>query len=307
MSRRIAYICSRYPVLREAFISREVLALERAGLDVCVYTLKAPERGLRSRDLDESKAVPYYSPHFFSWRVLRDNVLTFLRAPVRYVGFPLQWAWIFRRYPLQAAKCIGLFPKMVHYARHMKENGVRGANSCWASLPTQVALVARTFYAVPYSMTCRAWDIFVPMNQLGLDRKIGAANVVRANNDAGAAFVRRFCRSPADEAKIRRVYNPYDVESIEPRREPPAGRFVITSGGSLVEQKGLTYLLDAVAALRQNGIDCEVQLVGEGPLRGPLQDRARRLRHRGTLVRRQPAESCVREVARSQAACADPG
>ena len=177
--------------------------------------------GLQSRELQESTARPYYSPHLLSWRLLRDNAATFLRAPLRYLTFPLVAAWAFRRYPLQAAKCIALFPKMVHYGRHMKDRGVRGANSCWASLPTSVALVARTFHGIPYSMTCRAWDIFVPMNQIGLDRKIAAANVVRTNNDAGAEFVRRFCRSATDEAKIQRVYNPYDVLAIEPRREPP--------------------------------------------------------------------------------------
>ena len=41
MSRRIAYVSSWFPVLREAFGIREVLALERAGVNVCVFSLKS--------------------------------------------------------------------------------------------------------------------------------------------------------------------------------------------------------------------------------------------------------------------------
>ena len=43
------------------------------------------------------------------------------------------------------------------------------------------------------------------MNQRDLAVKVAAASVVRANNDAGAEFMRSFCKEPGDEAKIRRM------------------------------------------------------------------------------------------------------
>ncbi len=274
--KKIAYICSRYPALREVFIVREVLALERAGVEVCVYSLKRPER-LEHAVLKETKAVPYFSPHLLSWSLISDNVVTFLRSPLRYLRFPISRAWAVRRYPLQAFKNLALFPKMVHYARHMKRRGIKGANSCWANFPTTLALVGKTFFDIPYCMTCRAWDIYVPMNQIGLDEKVKNSSVVRTNNDAGARFMKSFCRGEEDEAKISRVYNPFDVENTQPREQAPAGRFVITSGGSLVEQKGLTYLLDAIAILRQKDIRCDVKIVGDGAMRRPLEDQIARL------------------------------
>lgn len=277
MSRPIAYVCSRFPVLREAFIIREVLALERAGADVRVYSLKPPEYGLSNRDLDAVRAVPYYSPHFFSWALIGDNVATFASSPLRYLATPLAAAWRFRAYPPQAFKCLALFPKMVHYGRQMKRDGVAGVNACWASLPALLALVAKRLFDIPYCMTCRAWDIFVPMNQRDLPVKVAAASVVRANNDAGAEFMRRFCPTPADVAKIRRVYNPFDVAAALPRNAIPDGIPTIVSGGSLVEQKGLGYLLDAVALLKEEGVECRVELVGEGADRVDLERRCRNL------------------------------
>ena len=52
---------------------------------------------------------------------------------------------------------------------------------------------------------------------------------------------------------------------------------MVTAGGSLVEQKGLTYLLDAVARLKNRGLEIHVQLVGEGDEETKLRTQASRL------------------------------
>jgi len=277
MSRPIAYVSSRFPVLREMFIIREVLALERAGIDVRVYSLKRPDRSVDYRRDGPAGREPYYSPFLLSWQLVVDNLATFARSPWLYISTPLSAAWRFRAHPLQALKCIALFPKMIHYGRRMKAEGVQGVNACWASLPALVALVAKRFFDLPYCMTCRAWDIFVPMNQRDLPVKIAAASAVRTNNDSGAEFMRRFCAGPEDESKIRRVYNPFDIAGVTQRSVLPDGAPVVTSGGSLVEQKGLGYLLDAVARLKEEGLDCVVKLVGEGADRPNLEQRAEAL------------------------------
>lgn len=276
MSRRIAYVSSRFPVLSETFIIREVLALQRAGIDVRVFSLKRPHQ-LDNPDLDRISGKVYWSPNLLSGALVRDNIVTFLRAPVLYLTTPLRHAFRFRRYPLQALKTLGLFPKMIHYSREIRRQGIHGINGCWANFPTLLATVANRFFGIPYCMTCRAWDIFVPMNQVDLPQKLETARVVRANNDAGARFMKQFCSSAEDERKIRRVYNPFDVGGIECRRDLPVGPFRIVTGGSLVEQKGLTYLLDAIALLETRGLACRLEIVGEGPLRGALEAQCVRL------------------------------
>jgi len=277
MSRRIAYVSSRYPVLSEAFIIREVLALQRAGVEVSVFSLKRPHDDLVNRDLEQICGTVYWTPHLASWALLSDNLVTFLRSPVPYLTTALANAWRLRHYPVQALKVLGLFPKMIHYSREIRRQGFRGINGCWANLPTLLASVAKRFFDIPYCMTCRAWDIFVPMNQLDLPQKLSTADVVRANSGAAAQFVKQFCASVEDERKIRCVYNPYDVDSIRRRDNLPTGTPRIVAGGSLVEQKGLTYLLDAAALLETRGVSCRMEIVGEGPLRGALEAQRARL------------------------------
>jgi glycosyltransferase involved in cell wall biosynthesis len=57
-------------------------------------------------------------------------------------------------------------------------------------------------------------------------------------------------------------------------RVPDALRFVCV--GRLSRQKGQLLLVEAVARLREEGIRCEVTLVGDGPLRQTLEDAVQR-------------------------------
>jgi glycosyltransferase involved in cell wall biosynthesis len=202
---------------------------------------------------------------------------------------------------MQFIKMLGLFPKMVHYSRHMARNRVTGANACWASLPATLTLVAKQFFGIPYCMTCRAWDIFIPMNQIGLDEKISHANAVRTNHDVGVELMKRFCRSESDLRKVTRIYNPFDASGLVPRTRLPSGEFVITAGGSLGEKKGLRYLLDAVAILKRSEIACSVKIVGDGPERSSLEKRIGELRleDRVEMLGNVPNQRFLEQMTRS--------
>lgn len=56
----------------------------------------------------------------------------------------------------------------------------------------------------------------------------------------------------------------------------PPGRPRLVSAGRLVEAKGFDLLIDAAALLARRGVDFELVIHGEGPLRGALADRIER-------------------------------
>ncbi len=75
-------------------------------------------------------------------------------------------------------------------------------------------------------------------------------------------------------SKISVIYNGVDVESFYPPRTPNARyRLVVGSAGGLREVKNHQLLIGACAELRRRGIDVEVRIAGEGPLRNMLLDR----------------------------------
>lgn len=55
------------------------------------------------------------------------------------------------------------------------------------------------------------------------------------------------------------------------------GRIVIGSISTLIEQKGITYLIDTVQSLRDRGVDALFVVVGEGGLRPQLEEKSRQL------------------------------
>jgi len=80
------------------------------------------------------------------------------------------------------------------------------------------------------------------------------------------------------------IYNGVDLNRFAPARVGAAGQrsqyginehaFVIGSVGRLVAEKNQLPLVDAVAELRASGADVHLMLVGDGPMRSALQQRA---------------------------------
>jgi colanic acid/amylovoran biosynthesis glycosyltransferase len=100
-----------------------------------------------------------------------------------------------------------------------------------------------------------------------------AADAVIANSrHFGGMAVSLGC--PPD--KIVVIPSATDLAAFPHRPPPPtAGRRVrLLSVGRLVEKKGIRHALDALALLLGDGRDVEMEIIGEGPLRGDLEAQA---------------------------------
>jgi L-malate glycosyltransferase len=79
----------------------------------------------------------------------------------------------------------------------------------------------------------------------------------------------------APRTPVRPVPNPVDTDVFHPPADRPGGAPRLLSVGWLAEKKGHAHLLDALAALGREEVTLD--LVGQGELRGELEERARRL------------------------------
>jgi glycosyltransferase involved in cell wall biosynthesis len=68
--------------------------------------------------------------------------------------------------------------------------------------------------------------------------------------------------------------SPERVTALRRRLTLASGRCVFATVASLTPKKGHTYLLDALALLRQRRLECDLVLAGEGPERFALEQRA---------------------------------
>ena len=87
-----------------------------------------------------------------------------------------------------------------------------------------------------------------------------------ACSEAVKAYETLHMQWPKEDIDV--AYNTADSRRFRPREKRQSGRLRIGSAGWFIERKGHTQLINAVATLVSEGLDLELVLAGEGPLRG---------------------------------------
>jgi glycosyltransferase involved in cell wall biosynthesis len=274
-ARRIAYITSRTPWGGgEAFVLDEIVEHIEKGWEVYVFPVRT----------DVREAVHGKAAAVLPTTVGLGNGDARVRGAM---------ARALRRHPLRVARVLGqvmkasagnpralainvaLFPKAVAIAEAVQRLGIGHIHAHWASSPSTCAYVAAELAGVPFSFTSHAWDIFVADNML-VEKVRRAAFSITSTSFNLRYMQRHFPGAPLHKV---RVLNPgIRLEGRpEPSAAPPAPRegFRVACVANLVEKKGHTYLIQALEILRASGIAAEVVLVGDGPLRGALEEEAR--------------------------------
>ena len=274
--RRMAYVASQFPKLTETFILREVMKMEERGFVVSVYSIRP-----RPTTKMHAAALPYLErTHYAPWFGLPHIAAFFslaVRRPagvLRGLGFLAHDSLRHARHPMLVVKNIFAGPKMFLFTRDMERREVAHIHGHFANIPTTLAAFAARVLGIRYSFTGHAWDIFLPRNQDGLADKIHGAVFVATCTGFNAKLLQGLCYE-GDRAKIMLNHHGLDLSLYRPAAARDAARIV--AGGSLVEQKGLSYLVDAAAQLRDRGLDFEIEMVGDGPLRDELSAQISRL------------------------------
>ncbi len=183
------------------------------------------------------------------------------------LGVPLQpWA-IFRALAPRLARRLAQGPRIdLIDAHYVYPEGVAAA-------------LLATHFGLPLVLTARGTDLNLiarqPIPRRWIRWAIGRAQGLVA---VCAALARVYEELGADPARIRVLRNGVDLERFRPldrdrlRAEAGLGGPVLLTVGQLIERKGVHLVLEALAELPE----CTLLVVGEGPLRGTLEERARR-------------------------------
>ena len=262
---RVGYVLKMYPRFSETFIVNEVLALEAAGTQIEVFSLRPPADGRFHESLAEVQAPVTYLRHAGLragdvWDALRsggdlphlaDCLPDLLAEPV-----------------VDAVQALEL-------AQAVRARGVTHLHAHFGSVATTVARLASRLTGVPFTFTAHAKDIFhESVDPDDLVRKLRDASAVVTVSDFNLAFLRSEYGAAA--GSVQRIYNGLDLRRF-PFRAEAHGAPVVAAVGRLVEKKGFGDLLVAVSLLRDAGRELTLQLVGTGPLEQELRDSVRQL------------------------------
>ena len=273
----IAVIVSRFPLVTETFILREIIEMERQGQPVLLVPLLRERATVVHREAEPWVRRALYTP-FASLPILAANSRMLARQPRRYLHTLLRIAVDTIPSPNFFVRSLALFPKAVFLAERLECEGIRHVHAHYATHPTTVALIACSLTDMTFSFTVHAHDIFV--RQTLLRTKLEAATFVRSISQFNRDFLTQ--RYPDDLLRHVHVVHvgidpeihlPASSRQCEPEQPPH-----ILCVASLQHYKGIPVLIDACHLLRERGIELTCTIVGEGPMRPALERQIRALR-----------------------------
>lgn len=269
---RVAYFTNQYPKVSHSFIRREILALERQGVEVARLAL----RGWSDLLVDADDIAEREKTHYLlrrglgallpaSFRQLLSKPAAFLRA----VGTALSLSRMSDRPALYHLVYLAEACELVHWCR---QNKVDHLHVHFGTNPTEVALLASQIGGPPFSFTVHGPDEFDRPLGLHLREKMEAASHVIAISSYGRSQLYRWV-GHSHWPKIQVVHCGLEASfpgpvPTEPFPEVP--RLICV--GRLCEQKGQLLLLDAVRQLRDRGIGFHLVLAGDGEMRSELEE-----------------------------------
>ena len=264
----IAYLAPELPALSATFVYEELLALERRRLPVrafAVHRAAAPVAGQqaltdRTHVLYDGQPLKSVLSALLSlsnfgsgaWRALRWLASDMLRVGLhRANAWKLPWQWL-------AGARLG---------QQLQRQGCTHLHVHFAHVPTQIAMYASAFTGIPFSVMAHANDIFE--RGLLLPQKAQRALKMMTISE----FNRRHLLSvgvAASKLAVVRCGVSFAPRAVPARFEPKAS-YRIGTLGRLVEKKGVSDLLKAVAQLGPQPWQLQVSVVGDGPLRAELE------------------------------------
>ncbi len=269
----VAYIVGGWPRLSETFILNEVIALERLGVRLRIFSIRDSRADpVHPRVAHVHASVTYLSLRQHWKPALGANLRLFCGQPVRYCRALFQAMrhrrWVVLRRFFQAG----------YLARSLFRDPVAHVHAHFAHAPALVAMFVHELTGIPYTFTAHAKDIYVktPLELLRAEAQQARAVVTCTE------YNRRYLSSrigAASNRKLHRIYHGLDLSQVQFRPPPAPGPEppVILSVARLVEKKGLGDLILAADILRRRGRRFQVEVIGDGPQRQALENQVTEL------------------------------
>jgi len=262
----IAYVMSRYPLLTETFILREMLELERQGSRILVFPLLREQPKVVHEEVKHLAAEVHYTP-FLSLGIVAANLHFLRRDFARYLRLLGRVLWLNRGSANLLSGAFGIFPKSVYFARLMERRGVRHLHAHYATHPALAAYIVSELTGIGFSFTAHAHDIF--LHQSMLAEKVEAARFVVAISEFNKTYLLRHAPTVAPD-KIHVVHCGIEPGSYADEGAAGTGAAPVKQDplavcvASLQPYKGIRHLIAACAkvAARVSGFRCLV--IGDG-------------------------------------------
>lgn len=263
---RIAFILSQFPCYDEMFILREIYALSKKE-DILIVSLKNAKDPVVHDQAAELLPKTIYVPYFFSDLIFWSHLKTLIAKPFVYLRALLGLISGNLKNPEFLFKSLLFFPKAVYLAQRLKQEGVTNIHAYWATYPASVALIISELSGIPYSFTGHAHDIYLDTTYLR--QKMMRAAFITTCTQTNKEHLMKVAPLYS-ERRILVNYHGLELNQFYVNGKARNKTFQILSVGTLNSHKGFQYLIQALAHLKEKGLQFNGTLVGGGPLESEL-------------------------------------
>ena len=277
-TRVIAVVLKGYPRLSETFIAQELLALERRGLSLLIYSLRHPTDAEVHPIHAQIKAPVTYLPEYLHWQPLR--VWRAWRAARRLPGYRAARAmWLRDLFRDRSRSRVRRFGQALVLATELPR-AVGHLHAHFLHTPASVTRYAAMLRALSWSCSAHAKDIWTTP-EWEKREKLRASAWTTTCTDVNARHLRELA---GPDKRVELIYHGIDASRFpEPdaalRRvdgSDAARPVTILAVGRAVDKKGFDDLLHALALIAPE-LHWRCVHIGDGPLLSGLKRSAHAL------------------------------
>ena len=271
---KVNYFTSSYPRATDTFIQREVLGLRELGIDIITSALRQPEsaNNVSPFIVNEHKKTTYFLPAS-PLELIKLNLSYLARSTSKYLK-TLKLAFKTRRSGVKGTIYqLFYFQEALLLASYLEENKVEHLHNHFGDSSGMVTMLASQLSGVGYSITFHGPHIFFEPTLLALREKVKYAKFI--------VCISNYCKSQMmlfsdaeDWHKLQIVHCGIDINSytIPQQPEKHADKPVkLLYVGRLAAEKGVPVLLRSLIALKNEGHEFHLTLLGDGPERAALE------------------------------------
>jgi colanic acid/amylovoran biosynthesis glycosyltransferase len=227
-----------------------------------------------SADEREEVALTLYVKSMPAMKAAFQNLSEFFQHPLRYLRGLLFAVGLGRSSPKRAIYHVAYFAEAILVGRYMRQRGISHVH---ASFSATVALIISRTFPVTMSFGVYGFGELHNPSETHLTKLIQGALFVRPNSRHGRGQL--MLSSHRDEWP-KLIYVPLGINAGEFAPGPPRAISAppnLLCVGRLAPEKGQELLLEAIAGLKGEGRPVHLRLVGDGPDRMWLENRATEL------------------------------
>lgn len=274
--KKVVYVLPVFPVASETFITTEIKALEKQGVEVIPVCLERRDEACQAGDeaLSERflcvQEVSFFQLFCLFFKLFFRTLTAMFRASEYLYSLLQAGRFCYRQ---QGVRPRSLFLQGLRLACLVEAGGAQHLHAHFAWSSTSNAIVAARLCGRTVSFTAHGSDVYKTPQDLQL--KLQFADFVIAVCER----MQKEFKQLAQQTPVYLLACGVDLNAFLPRTEVPArvkqGTHSLTLLfiGRLSETKGVDYLIDALALMPAD-IRPNIHIAGDGPMAAQLQQQA---------------------------------